>query len=52
MNDPRGTPEPPPEPAKQPILRQPISYGKPAADEKASGRRARLRHPARGATRR
>lgn len=52
MNDPRGKPEPPPEPAKQPVARQSISYGKPPLDEKASGRRARLRHPSRGATRR
>jgi hypothetical protein len=51
MNDPSSTPELPPEAAKEPVLRQPIRYGKPAVDAKASGRRARLRHPARGAAR-
>jgi hypothetical protein len=34
-----------------PLSRQSIKYGKPPIDENASGRRARLRHPARGGAR-
>jgi hypothetical protein len=43
--------EPTPEPPRMPASRQSIKYGKPPIDENASGRRARLRHPARGAAR-
>ena len=52
MNDPTDSPPPAreaPEPPKQPVSRQSITYGKPPIDENASGRRARLRHPRRGA---
>ena len=45
------TPEPVREPPKMPVSRQSIKYGKPPIVENASGRRARLRHPARGAPR-
>ncbi len=38
-----------PEPPKERVSRQSIKYGKPPIDENASGRRARLRHPRRGA---
>ena len=56
MIDPPGdtrppTPEPVREASKMPASRQSIKYGKPPVDEKASGRRARLRHPARGTPR-
>ncbi len=51
MNDPANAPASTPEPASpaMPISRQSIKYGKPPIDEKASGRRARLRHPRKGA---
>ena len=45
-------PEPTSESAKQPVSRQSIKYGKPPIVENSSGRRARLRHPARGSVRR
>ena len=55
MNDPADSaapaPEPVREPPKMPASRQSIKYGKPPIDENSSGRRARLRHPARGGAR-
>ena len=55
MNDPAESapraPEPVIEPPKMPASRQSIKYGKAPIDENASGRRARLRHPARGTAR-
>jgi hypothetical protein len=53
MNDPVNTSAPAPEPApaavNPPVSRQSIKYGKPPIDPNASGRRARLRHPRKGA---
>jgi hypothetical protein len=53
MHEPSSTPARPPEAAPPaaapPVSRQSIKYGKPPIDENASGRRARLRHPRRGA---
>ena len=53
MNDPVNASAPASEPAlpvaTAPVSRQSIKYGKPPIDPNASGRRARLRHPRKGA---